>query len=290
MPDRILVVDDEPDIVNLAKTILEAEGYEVATASDGEEALHKASTLRPDLILLDLVMPKVTGLEVCRMLKEQEATRFVPIVMFTVLDRDVNRRMSREAGADGHLTKPFTPEGMAAEVERHLEEARQNKFSQPLGIDHARLSGRKILLEFDPATPYERLVRDFAVEASAHGEAVAVFTTRPNVIHQALLGEPGVEFHYRSRETLLTPILRRHSMGPLAIIFNSLTDLALSAGFQIAYDFVKAFLERLADRRFTTLILLNPDAHNPREAQSLRSLFANQLAYGEEGVSRVRLA
>ena len=116
-------------------------------------------------------------------------TRFVcPIVMFSALGRDVDKKLGREAGADGYLTKPFTLDGLVAEVKKHLEEARLEKFSKALGLDHARLMGRKILLEFDPATSYERAVRDFAAEAQAHGEAVVVLASRASVIHQTFEG------------------------------------------------------------------------------------------------------
>lgn len=125
---RILVVDDEPDIVNLAKMILEGEKYQVVTASDGEGALQKAKAEMPDLILLDVVMRGKSGFEVCKILKSQAETRHVPVVMFTALGQDVDRKLSTQAGADSHFVKPFTPDDLLAEVKRQLDQARREKF------------------------------------------------------------------------------------------------------------------------------------------------------------------
>ena len=120
MAECILVVDDEPDILNLAKLMLEKEGYVVSTASDGEEALQKVEAEMPDIILLDIVMPGKTGLEVCKILKAKPETRHIPVVMFTVLGQDVDRKLAKEAGSDGYFAKPFTLESLLAEVGRAI--------------------------------------------------------------------------------------------------------------------------------------------------------------------------
>lgn len=125
---KILVVDDQPDVVNLAKMILEGERYHVATASNGEGALQKAKAEVPDLILLDAVMPDKSGFEVCKILKSQAETRHIPVVMFTALGQDVDRKLSTQAGADSHFIKPFTPDDLLAEVKRQLDQAKREKF------------------------------------------------------------------------------------------------------------------------------------------------------------------
>ena len=289
MPDKILVVDDEPDTVNLAKMILEGEGFRVVVASNGSEALQKADSEGPDLILLDVVMPGISGFEACKTLKSKPRTRLIPIVMFSALGRDVDKKLGREAGADGYLTKPFTLDGLVAEVKKHLEEARLEKFSKALGLDHARLMGRKILLEFDPAASYERAVRGFVAEAQAHGEVVVVLASRASVIHQTFEGEKDVELVLLTPQTILSPILEAHAGKLLAVVYDNLTDLILSSGFQPAYNFTKNTLERLAGPKLTTLFLLNPNAHAPNEAYSIRSLFSEQVTYGENGLTRVKL-
>jgi glycogen(starch) synthase len=132
LPDRILVIDDEPDILNLAQMILKDGGYDVLVASNGEEAIQRAEVEMPDLILLDVVMPGKSGLEVCKTLKTRLRTRLIPIVMFTVLGRDVDRENIIDAGADGHFMKPFTPEGLLSEVKRQLEKARASRPAKPV--------------------------------------------------------------------------------------------------------------------------------------------------------------
>jgi len=125
VPTRILVADDEPDIRNLVRMILEKNGYQVSLASNGVEALQKAETELPDLILLDVVMPAKSGWEACKTLKSQEKTKHIPVVIFsvlsTILGDDVSRKHADEYGCDGYLAKPFTPDGLLAEVKKHLD-------------------------------------------------------------------------------------------------------------------------------------------------------------------------
>jgi len=129
---KILVVDDEEPIRSLAQMILTREGYDVVTASNGVEAIQKAEVEKPDLVLLDVVMPGMSGLEVCSVLKTETIARFVPVVMFTVLGRDVDHRLAEESGCDGYFVKPFTPEDLLAEVKMRLKESEQkNPFKQP---------------------------------------------------------------------------------------------------------------------------------------------------------------
>jgi len=125
VPTRILVADDEPDIRNLIRMILGGKGYEVSLASNGAEALQKAETELPDLILLDVVMPAKSGWEVCKTLKSQEKTKHIPVIIFSVLSQvlgnDVSKKHAEEYGCDGYLAKPFTPDGLLAEVKKLLD-------------------------------------------------------------------------------------------------------------------------------------------------------------------------
>jgi DNA-binding response OmpR family regulator len=128
-----MVVDDEFILRDLIRTILEEEGFSVTTASDGDEALLKADNELPDLILLDLMMPGKSGLEVCKILKGQAKTKHIPVVMSTVLGREVDRALTKEAGADGHFMKPFTASALLTEVKRQLAGAREPKCAMQLG-------------------------------------------------------------------------------------------------------------------------------------------------------------
>ena len=289
MKDKILVVDDEPDTLNLVKMILEGEGYQVISASDGDEALQKVEVDEPSFILLDLVMPGKSGLEVCKILKTQPKTKLIPVVTFSVLGRDVDKKLSREAGAESHFIKPFTPEDLIAEVRRHLEKAKAEGFSKALNLDHVKLKGRKILLEFDPTVPYEKVVRDFVIEAKIHDESVIILAPKTSVIYQILRGEKDLEFAPLTAQTLMSPILEAHPEKPLAIVFDNLTDMILSVGFQQAYNFIKNTLQRLADPKMTTLFLVNSKAHTQNEAYSIRALFSEQLTYGKNGLTIIKI-
>jgi DNA-binding response OmpR family regulator len=118
-----MVVDDEVDMVNATKMVLEIEGYEVVVAYDGEEALRKAETEMPHLILLDKKMPGKTGEEVCKILKSNTKTKHIPVLIFTASGTDI-KDLVAQVKADGYILKPFAPEDLLLEVKKHLEQAR----------------------------------------------------------------------------------------------------------------------------------------------------------------------
>jgi two-component system, OmpR family, KDP operon response regulator KdpE len=120
MSERILVVDDEPQIGRLLKTSLGARGYEVAVASDGQAALDMAASWRPDLILLDLGLPTIDGLEVCRQVR---AWSQVPIIVLTVRDSEQDKVAALDLGADDYLTKPFGTDELLARIRVALRHA-----------------------------------------------------------------------------------------------------------------------------------------------------------------------
>jgi CheY-like chemotaxis protein len=118
---KILIVDDEPFNVDYLEQELEYLGYETISAVNGQEALQKVETDAPDLILLDVMMPVMDGLTVCRLLKENEETRFIPIVIMTALDRIEDRVEGIRAGADDFLTKPVDDRELLARIETTLK-------------------------------------------------------------------------------------------------------------------------------------------------------------------------
>ncbi len=120
---RILVVDDEPDAVELVEFNLKSNGYDVSTAADGEEALEKARSLIPDLIILDLMLPEVDGMEVCKILRRDQRTRGIPIIMLTAKAAEIDRVLGLELGADDYVTKPFSPRELVLRVKRLLRSA-----------------------------------------------------------------------------------------------------------------------------------------------------------------------
>jgi two-component system phosphate regulon response regulator PhoB len=118
---RILVVDDEPEAVELVEFNLKQAGFEVVTAVDGAEALKKARSLSPALVVLDLMLPEVDGLEVCKMLRRDAATAAIPIVMVTAKAAEIDRILGLELGADDYVTKPFSPRELILRVKKILQ-------------------------------------------------------------------------------------------------------------------------------------------------------------------------
>jgi len=116
----ILIVEDEKDIVELLRFNLEREGYRVEAAHTGEEGLEKARQLSPDLILLDLMLPRTDGLEVCKMLRADEKTRTIPVVMLTAKGEEADIVTGLEVGADDYVAKPFSPKVLIARIRATL--------------------------------------------------------------------------------------------------------------------------------------------------------------------------
>ena len=119
---RILVIEDEKDIVRLLKYNLEKQGYDVATAYDGEAGLAQARKEKPELVLLDLMLPKVDGIEVCRTLRQESK---VPIIMLTAKKEEVDRILGLELGADDYVTKPFSVRELMARVKAILRRSQR---------------------------------------------------------------------------------------------------------------------------------------------------------------------
>jgi len=119
---RILIVDDTEEIIKLVKMYLEYHHYEVITAYDGQEGLEKAKTNRPDLIILDLMLPKINGYKVCGLLKRDTKYAKIPIILFTAKTQEKDMKLGEEVGADAYLTKPFEPEVLLAKIKELIKE------------------------------------------------------------------------------------------------------------------------------------------------------------------------
>jgi DNA-binding response OmpR family regulator len=120
-PKKILVVDDEADMRRIISVRLEINGYNVITADDGEEALEKTKKERPDLIVLDLMLPKISGFEVCRMLKFDKQYKEIPIMILSALDQQADREKAAKCGADAYFIKPFDLELLIKKTKDLLE-------------------------------------------------------------------------------------------------------------------------------------------------------------------------
>jgi two-component system, OmpR family, alkaline phosphatase synthesis response regulator PhoP len=120
---KILVVDDEVYIVHILDFSLGMEGYEVVTALDGEQALEKVNSERPDLVVLDIMMPKLDGYEVCKTIKASPDTHHIPVILLSAKGRNVDQKMGFDVGADDYITKPFSPRKLVERINQLLGQA-----------------------------------------------------------------------------------------------------------------------------------------------------------------------
>ncbi len=157
MSERILIADDEPDVLALIRSNLKSAGFTVATAEDGPGALAKARSQAPALIVLDLMLPGMSGLEVCRVLKSEPATARIPIVMVTAKAEEVDRIVGLELGADDYLTKPFSPRELVLRVKSILRRVAGAEEGEHLQIGDIRLDRER----------HEAAVRGKPVELTA---------------------------------------------------------------------------------------------------------------------------
>jgi diguanylate cyclase (GGDEF)-like protein len=132
MPETILVVDDDPDIARFVEVNLRSAGYDVSVASDGEQALEKAGQLRPDLVLLDVMMPRIDGFEVAQRLRRNPQTANTSIIMLTAKALSTDKVLGLTAGADDYIIKPFDPIELLARVKGTLRRAKEMRNLSPL--------------------------------------------------------------------------------------------------------------------------------------------------------------
>ena len=125
--ERVLIVDDDPDIVRLVSYNLSRAGYEVLTASTGRKALELVQKQPPDLIVLDLMLPDVDGMEVCRTLRQQLPSRRIPILMLTARGEEIDRVVGFELGADDYVAKPFSPRELVLRIKSILRRAGKDR-------------------------------------------------------------------------------------------------------------------------------------------------------------------
>jgi two-component system phosphate regulon response regulator PhoB len=143
MQHKILVVDDEADVLDMLVINLRAGGFNVVAVDDSQAALAKARSEAPSLIILDLMLPKMSGLEICKVLKTEVDTRHIPIIMLTAKAEEVDKIVGLELGADDYVTKPFSPRELLLRVNRSL---RRGKDKKP-GVE--RLTIGELVLDHD---------------------------------------------------------------------------------------------------------------------------------------------
>jgi two-component system phosphate regulon response regulator PhoB len=178
--ESICVVEDELDIAELIAYNLKKEGYGVRVVQTGEEAIPRISETVPDLVILDLMLPGVDGLEVCRRLKQGDATRDVPVIMLTAKSEDSDIIAGLEVGADDYITKPFSPRILVARIRAVLRRARFREEAQSL----SRITIHGIEID----VPRH--------EVKCNGQVVPLSATEFGVLH-FLAGSPGWVFSRR---------------------------------------------------------------------------------------------
>jgi len=158
MKETILIVEDEKDIVKMLDYNLKKEGYKTLVAHDGEDALDMANTKLPDLILLDLMLPGLDGLEVCKTLKAERKTASIPIIMLTAKSQESDKVVGLELGADDYVTKPFSPRELIARIKAVLRRMKEkDKLPEAIKIGELRIDFSKIAVT----------VKDKSVELTA---------------------------------------------------------------------------------------------------------------------------
>jgi len=204
MRETILIVEDEPDILEVLEYNLKRESYRVLTAENGTAGLSIARTENPDLVLLDLMLPGLDGLEVCRKIKEDPLTRSIPIVMVTAKGEESDIVLGLGLGADDYVTKPFSPRELIARVKTVL---RRGPLREEVGAG-------------------ERVTRDgVVIDATRHefkvdGTPVSVTATEMRLLHY-LASHPGRVF---TRDQLLSRVIGEH-----AIVIDRNIDVHIGA-------------------------------------------------------------
>ncbi len=130
MPKKILVVDDDAELVELVSFNLKQAGYSIGTASNGVDAIKKARTLAPDLIVLDVMMPELDGFAVCEILRRDAAFTRLPIIMLTALSSELGRMAGLGSGATDFLSKPFSPRLLVARIDEMLKKAEKTDLAE----------------------------------------------------------------------------------------------------------------------------------------------------------------
>jgi len=145
---KILIADDEPDILEILSYNLEKEGYEVVTAKDGDEAIDKAYQHKPNLIILDMMMPKKTGVQVCQVLRGQTAFKDTLIMFLTALNDEITQVRGLETGADDYVSKPVSPKVLLSRVAALLRRV-QKEHSTAIKVGNITIDPEKFLVQVD---------------------------------------------------------------------------------------------------------------------------------------------
>lgn len=211
MPKKILLVDDEPDILEICRDYLKASGYDVVTAKDGVQGLSAFRRERPDLTVLDLMMPEMDGLDVCRAIRRESN---VPIIMLTARVEETDKLIGLELGADDYMTKPFSPRELVARVKVVLRRVSGDSTAEVIRVGNVFL---------DRAQYEVQIGRRVVTLTPTEFEIMATLMSQPSRIfsrNQLLNAAHGVAFE--SYERAIDSHIRnlRHKLEPDELIFT----------------------------------------------------------------------
>jgi two-component system alkaline phosphatase synthesis response regulator PhoP len=199
-PKKILIADDEPDILEIINYNLSKEGYQVTTAKDGDEALAKAKVIKPELIILDIMMPKKNGVEVCELLRSKPAFKDTLIIFLTALSDESSQVKGLETGADDYISKPVSPKVLLSKVNSLFRRVKPEHGLQPI---------RQGNLEIDPVK-YEVIVDGKPASlAKKEFELLYMLASRPGRVflrneilnqvwgNEVIVGDRTIDVHIR---------------------------------------------------------------------------------------------
>jgi two-component system alkaline phosphatase synthesis response regulator PhoP len=216
MPKKILVIDDEPKIVEICKDYLHAAGYDVVTAGDGVQGLSLARQQKPDLIVLDLMLPGMDGLDVCRSLRREGN---IPIIMLTARIEETDRLIGLELGADDYITKPFSPRELVARVRTVLRRASGDSSTDMIRVGEITLDRTRYQVAL-PDRSITLTPTEFELLATMMSQPGRIFTRAQllNAVRGVAFDsyERAIDSHIRNLRRKLEPgeyIITVHGVG-----------------------------------------------------------------------------
>jgi len=216
MPKKILIVDDEPQIVEICVDYLNVAGYETITATHGVQGLSIARREKPDLIILDLMMPEMDGLDVCREIRRESN---VPIIMLTARVEETDKLIGLELGADDYITKPFSPRELAARVKVVLRRVSGDSTAEVIRVGHVSLDRAHFEVQIKKRT-ITLTPTEFEIMATLMSQPGRIFSRNQllNAVHGVAFEsyERAIDSHIRNLRRKLEPdelIITVHGVG-----------------------------------------------------------------------------
>lgn len=216
MPKKILLVDDEPEILEICRDYLRASGYEVVTAKDGAQGLSAARREKPDLVVLDLMMPEMDGLDVCRAIRRESN---VPIIMLTARVEETDKLIGLELGADDYMTKPFSPRELVARVKVVLRRVGGDSSAEMIRAGNVSLDRTQYQVQIGKRT-VTLTPTEFEIMATLMSQPSRIFSRNQllNAAHGVAFEsyERAIDSHIRNLRRKLEPddlIFTVHGVG-----------------------------------------------------------------------------